>query len=55
VNYVLGTGLHSYGFGDSPIVKWMIGIALVESAFVIACWLKVRSSPPVEGEGSLAA
>ena len=44
VNYVLGTGLHSYGFGDSPIVKWMMGIALVETAFVVACWLKYRAN-----------
>jgi cytochrome c-type biogenesis protein CcsB len=54
VNYVLGTGLHSYGFGDSPIVMWMIGIALVEAAFVIACWMKFRSNPPVEDGGALA-
>ena len=24
VNYVLGTGLHSYGMGDSPVVNWMM-------------------------------
>lgn len=34
VNYVLGTGLHSYGFGDSPIVMWMIVVALAEAAFL---------------------
>ncbi len=44
VNYVLGTGLHSYGFGDSPIVTWMIAAALVEVAFVGGCWLKYRSA-----------
>jgi hypothetical protein len=33
---------------------WMIGIALVEAAFVIACWMKVRSNPPVEDGGALA-
>jgi cytochrome c-type biogenesis protein CcsB len=49
VNYVLGTGLHSYGFGDSPIVTWMVGVALVEVAFVVGCWVKYRSvsSDPV--------
>jgi len=49
VNYVLGTGLHSYGFGDSPIVTWMVGVALVEMAFVVGCWFKHRSvsSDPV--------
>jgi len=54
VNYVLGTGLHSYGFGDSPIVKWMVGIALVETAFVVVCWMKHRSNPPAE-EPALAS
>ena len=54
VNYVLGTGLHSYGFGDSPIVKWMVIIGLVETAFVVGCWLKARSNPPDEAEGALA-
>jgi cytochrome c-type biogenesis protein CcsB len=43
VNYVLGTGLHSYGFGDSPIVAWMVAAALVEIAFIGGCWLKYRS------------
>jgi cytochrome c-type biogenesis protein CcsB len=34
VNYVLGTGMHSYGFGDSPVLKWMVIVALVEAAFL---------------------
>ena len=34
VNYVLGTGLHSYGFGDSPVMFWMIVVAVVEGAFL---------------------
>ncbi len=34
VNYVLGTGLHSYGFGDSPVVRWMVIAALAEIAFL---------------------
>jgi cytochrome c-type biogenesis protein CcsB len=38
VNYVLGTGLHSYGMGDSPIVNWMIVVALAETAFVGWGW-----------------
>ncbi|ABS26948.1 cytochrome c biogenesis protein CcsA [Anaeromyxobacter sp. Fw109-5] len=38
VNYVLGTGLHSYGMGDSPVVKWMILVALAEAAFVGWGW-----------------
>jgi ABC-type transport system involved in cytochrome c biogenesis permease subunit len=38
VNYVLGTGLHSYGFGDSPVVKWMIIVALAEASFLLWGW-----------------
>ena len=47
VNYVLGTGLHSYGFGDSPVVKWMIVVGVVESAFVLwglAAYKKQRAA-----------
>jgi cytochrome c-type biogenesis protein CcsB len=36
VNYVLGTGLHSYGFGDSPVLTWMIVVCLAETAFLAA-------------------
>ena len=34
VNYVLTTGLHSYGMGDSPVVTWMVIVAAVEIAFL---------------------
>ncbi|WP_306590441.1 cytochrome c biogenesis protein CcsA [Geothrix sp. 21YS21S-4] len=34
VNFVLTTGMHSYGMGDSPVVKWMIIVALAEIAFL---------------------
>lgn len=34
VNFVLSTGMHSYGMGDSPIVKWMIAVALLEAGFL---------------------
>jgi ABC-type transport system involved in cytochrome c biogenesis permease subunit len=34
VNFVLTTGMHSYGMGDSPVVKWMVITLLVEAAFV---------------------
>ncbi len=39
VNYVLTTGLHSYGFGDSPVVTWMILVAVVEMVFLLVGWL----------------
>lgn len=35
VNYVLNVGMHSYGMGDSPIVKWMILAALAEIVFLV--------------------
>jgi cytochrome c-type biogenesis protein CcsB len=49
VNFVLGTGLHSYGMGDSPVVTWMIIVAVVEAAFVGWGWLSHRKQQlPVE-------
>ncbi len=45
VNYVLGTGLHSYGFGNSPIVKWMAIIALAEIVFLTWGWASNRKQP----------
>ncbi len=35
VNFVLATGMHSYGMGDSPVVKWMVLVASVEVAFLV--------------------
>jgi ABC-type transport system involved in cytochrome c biogenesis permease subunit len=42
VNYVLNVGMHSYGMGDSPIVKWMIFVALVELFFLVVCGVAWR-------------
>jgi ABC-type transport system involved in cytochrome c biogenesis permease subunit len=42
VNYVLNAGMHSYGMGDSPIVKWMIVVALVEVVFLVVCGVAFR-------------
>ena len=36
VNFVLTTGLHSYGMGDSPVVMWMAIVAAAEAAFLLA-------------------
>jgi len=36
VNYVLAAGLHSYGFGGSDVVTWMIISGLAEIAFLAA-------------------
>jgi ABC-type transport system involved in cytochrome c biogenesis permease subunit len=38
VNFVLASGLHSYGFGSSGLVRVMGVIALAEMAFVYAGW-----------------
>jgi len=42
VNYVLNVGMHSYGMGDSPIVKWMVVVALVEVVFLAVCGVSFR-------------
>jgi cytochrome c-type biogenesis protein CcsB len=42
VNYVLNVGMHSYGMGDSPIVKWMTFVALVELVFLVVCGVAWR-------------
>jgi cytochrome c-type biogenesis protein CcsB len=42
VNYVLNVGMHSYGMGDSPIVKWMIVAALAEIVFLVVAGVAYR-------------
>lgn len=43
VNFVLVTGMHSYGMGDSPVVMWMVAVAMVEVAFLgYAAWVVRR-------------
>jgi cytochrome c-type biogenesis protein CcsB len=34
VNFVLTSGKHSYGMGDSPVVMWMLIVAVAEAAFL---------------------
>jgi cytochrome c-type biogenesis protein CcsB len=53
VNFVLTTGMHSYGFGDSPVVKWMVIVALAEAAFLVWGWLAYRRQPG-GGDAALA-
>jgi len=45
VNFVLSAGLHSYGFGESSVVQWMVVLALVEIAFLTAGWIAHRRQP----------
>jgi len=47
VNYVLNVGMHSYGMGDSPIVKWMVVVALVEVVFLVVCGVAFRDRKSV--------
>jgi cytochrome c biogenesis factor len=59
VNYVLGTGLHSYGFGDSPVLMWMVIVAAVEAGFLAWGWSAhkraQRGTPAPSGGQQLAA
>ena len=48
VNYVLGTGMHAYGFGNSPIVMWMLIIVAVEAAFLAWGYLAHRRTGRLE-------
>ena len=34
VNFVLASGLHSYGFGSSAVVRWLILVATAEALFL---------------------
>ncbi len=42
VNFVLSSGLHSYGFGESNVVKAMVAVALAEAAFIGFAWVRQR-------------
>jgi cytochrome c-type biogenesis protein CcsB len=44
VNFVLTTGMHSYGMGDSPVVMWMVITAVVELAFLAWGWVAFRKN-----------
>ena len=44
VNFVLASGMHSYGFGQSSVVNWMVVVALAEVAFIVAGWIAHRAS-----------
>jgi cytochrome c-type biogenesis protein CcsB len=42
VNFVLASGLHSYGFGDSSVVRSMVAVAVAEAAFIGVAWARQR-------------
>lgn len=55
VNFVLTTGMHSYGMGDSPVLKWMVIVALVELVFLgLGCAMFVKNRSLIEGAPSSA-
>lgn len=37
VNYVLGTGLHSYGFGTGPVIRWMYFLGGLDLVLIAGC------------------
>ncbi|MCC7390012.1 MAG: cytochrome c biogenesis protein CcsA [Phycisphaerales bacterium] len=53
VNYVMATGLHSYGFGSGG-EKWVFLAGLVEIAFLLVCFglFKTFSAPPAAREAT---
>lgn len=54
VNYVMATGLHSYGFGSGGEM-WVGLWALIEIAFVSVCWMRQRTfTSVVAGPGAAA-
>ena len=48
VNFLLATGLHSYGFSEGGAAA-MAGFALVQGAFAAVCAIRRRSSATTEG------
>jgi cytochrome c-type biogenesis protein CcsB len=44
VNFVLASGLHSYGFGESNVVRAMVLTALGEAAFIAVAWARQRNA-----------
>jgi ABC-type transport system involved in cytochrome c biogenesis permease subunit len=55
VNYVLGAGLHSYGFGGSGVVRWMLAIAALEVLFLGAGFLARPGRNGAAAHGAVTA
>jgi cytochrome c-type biogenesis protein CcsB len=54
VNYILAAGLHSYGFGGSGVVRWMVITGVAEAAFLSAAFL-TRGRRGMSGRAAPAA
>lgn len=48
VNYILGTGLHTYGFGDGGEIYYYLFVAM-ELSFILAAWLKKNAQSSIQG------
>jgi ABC-type transport system involved in cytochrome c biogenesis permease subunit len=46
VNYVLGIGLHSYGFGTGAVVRYMFLVGGIDLVLVVACAVAYLSRRP---------
>ncbi len=44
VNFVLSSGLHSYGFGESNVVWAMLAVAVAEAAFIGFAWARRKAN-----------
>jgi cytochrome c-type biogenesis protein CcsB len=55
VNYVLAAGLHSYGFGGSGVVRWMMIVAVLEGLFLVVGWLSYGANSGRKEEITSAA
>jgi ABC-type transport system involved in cytochrome c biogenesis permease subunit len=58
VNYVLGIGLHSYGFGTGAVVRYLFLVGGIDLALIALCaivYLARRPSPALVARGVPAA
>ncbi len=48
VNFILSAGLHSYGFGESSVTRWLVLFGVVEALFLLvatAVYLRRQETP----------
>ncbi len=60
VNFVLGTGMHSYGFGKGAVVRYVTRVAIVDLSFICLCtgivmWRTMKSNNKASKGPSLLA
>jgi hypothetical protein len=52
VNYVLGMGLHSYGFGTGAVVRYLLWIGGIDLLLVMACVAVYSARPSLQPVGA---